>query len=93
MGDTPDTTIRGERMSILVKVLRPIFTLCLILMFILGVIIVIGQTIAIITLNGTLATDTFKILGPYATIFASLTGLIGYILSYVEPKKKKSSSS
>jgi len=75
-------------MSVIVKALRFLFVLCLVVMFLLGVAIVVGQIGALVTLTGSFARDIGKLLQPYAIIFASITGLIGYILSYFEKKKK-----
>lgn len=77
-------------MKLFEKILDVIFIICTIAFFISTVVLVIGQAIAIITLNGEMSITISEIIVEPAGIVAAISTIVAIILGYLRGQMKSS---
>lgn len=70
------------------RVTMPLFKLGLAVFLLLGIIVVVCQAIGIIVGSGSLASGVTDHLGLPMTVAAGVTGLLGFVMSYLFPWDK-----
>lgn len=70
------------------KIIQLLFTISLILFMVGGTLLVLGQIMGIILMNGELMVQVTNIFSEPTFITASISGLLGFVYSYF-PKEKQ----
>ncbi|GAB3562025.1 hypothetical protein GCM10027445_01830 [Amycolatopsis endophytica] len=77
--ETTDGAVRG----LLKRVTMPVFKTGLVVFLALGIILVLVQAAGILSGDGALVEDVVGVLGIPMTAAAAVTGLVGFVMSYL----------
>ncbi|AXB47899.1 hypothetical protein [Amycolatopsis albispora] len=69
--------------TLLKRVTMPVFKVGLVVFLVLGVVLVLGQAAGIVVGDGTLVEGVAGVLAVPMTTAAAVTGLLGFVLSYL----------